>query len=88
MRVNTEIKKWGNSLALRIIGVMVKLPGFKAGAEVTMDVNSDGIAAKPAAKKREALRFPCAESALLAGMTPEKAHADALAKPVGTEADG
>ena len=85
MRVNAEIKKWGNSLVLRVTGVMAELPKFKAGTKVTVDVSSDGIFVKPGSKKREVLRFPYAESALLAGMTPEKAHADALATPVGTE---
>ena len=85
VRVNAEIKKWGNSLALRVTGVMAELPKFKAGTKVTVDVSSDSVCVKPAVKKREMSRFPCAESALLIRMTPEKAHADTLAPPVGTK---
>ena len=85
MRVDAEIKKWGNGLALRVTGVMAELPKFKAGTKVTVDVSSDGIVVKPAIKKRKALRFPYAESTLLAGMTQEKVHTDALAKLLGTE---
>ena len=81
MRVNAEIKKWGNSLALRVTGTMAELPKFKAGTKVTVDLSREGIVVKPVAKKREGFRFPYTESALLAGMTPDKAHADALAKP-------
>lgn len=85
MRVDAEIKKWGNGLALRVTGVMAELPKFKAGTKVTVYVSSDGIVVKPAVKGREARRFPYAESALLTGMTPEKAHADALAEPLRAE---
>ena len=83
-----KIRKWGNSLVLRVAGVMAKLPKFKAGTQVTVDLNSDRTVAKPTVKTGERSRFPYSESLLLAGMTPEKAHADALAKPMGTEAAG
>ena len=85
MRVEAEIKKWGNSLALRVTGVMADLPKFKVGTRVTVDVSSEGIVVKPAVRKSGTFRFPYTEGALLAGMTPEKAHADALANPMGLE---
>ena len=33
MRVQSEIKKWGNSLALRITGAMADVPQFSEGTK-------------------------------------------------------
>lgn len=85
MRVETEIKKWGNSLALRVTGVMAELPRFEPGSRVTVDVDSEGFVVKRATGRLETLRFPHSESALLAEMTAENAHADLLADPSGPE---
>ena len=85
MRVETEIKKWGNSLALRVTGIMAEVPQFEAGTRVTVDVSSEGLVVKPAVGRLGTLRFPYSESALLAGITPDKAHADVLADPTRFE---
>ena len=85
MRVETKIKKWGNSLALRVTGTMAEMPKFKAGSRVTVDVSREGLIVKPAVGKVRTFRFPYSESDLLAGMTPEKAHAEELAQPTATE---
>ena len=42
MRVESEIKKWGNSLALRVTGIMADLPKFKVGTKVIVDVTDEG----------------------------------------------
>lgn len=85
MKIETEIKKWGNSLALRVTGIMAELPKFTAGTKVVVEVTEEGIVVKPAAKEKPKLRLTFTESELLADMTPAKAHADELAEPVGTE---
>ena len=85
MRVQTEIKKWGNSLALRVTGIMAEVPQFEAGTKVTVDVSSEGLVVKPAVGRLGTLRFPYSESVLLAGITPDKAHADVLADPTRFE---
>ena len=85
MKIETEIKKWGNSLALRVTGIMATLPQFKAGTKVTVDVTEEGMVVKPAVRGKNTLRFPYTEEELLAEITPEKAHADALAQPAGPE---
>ena len=85
MRMETEIKKWGNSLALRVTGAMAELPQLKPGTRVTVDVDSDGFVVKRAEGPLGTFRFPHSEAALLAGMTPENAHADLLAEPTGPE---
>ena len=85
MRVETEIKKWGNSLALRISGTMAELPRFEPGTRVTFDVDSEGFVVRRAAGSLGSFRFPESASALLAGMTAENAHAELLADPSGPE---
>ncbi len=85
VRVETEIKKWGNSLALRVTGIMAEMSQFEAGTRVTVDVSSEGLIVKPAVGKIGTFRFPYSESDLLAGMTPDRAHADVLANPTGFE---
>lgn len=85
MRIETEIKKWGNSLALRVTGMMAEATQFKAGTKVTVDVSPEGIVVKPAVKRTARLSLPYSESALLKEITPAKAHADALANPLDVE---
>ena len=79
MIVESEIKKWGNSLALRITGVMADLPKFSDGTKVLVEVNKDSLVIKPASKLKKKLRLPFSEKDLLKDMTPYLAHADELA---------
>ena len=78
MQVRAEIKKWGNSLALRVSGIMATVPNFSAGDPVTVDVSEQGLVVKPMNRRRETLIYT--ESELLAGLTPETVHADELAR--------
>lgn len=85
MRVETEIKKWGNSLALRVTGAMAELPHFESGTRVTVDIDSEGFVVRRAVGSRRSFRFPESEAALLAGITSKNAHADLLADPKDRE---
>ena len=80
MKVESEIKKWGNSLALRVTGVMAELPNFKAGTRVIVEVSEEGIIVKPVTPQINERPFlPYSEKSLLEGLSPETAHGDALA---------
>ncbi|WP_067518610.1 AbrB/MazE/SpoVT family DNA-binding domain-containing protein [Endozoicomonas ascidiicola] len=85
MRVEGEIKRWGNSLALRISGAMAEIPQFKAGSKIAVDVTEDGLVIKKVEQQKKKFKLPYTEESLLAGMTPEKAHADELATPTSSE---
>jgi len=85
MKVESEIKKWGNSLALRVTGVMADLPNFRDGTKVIVEVSEEGIMVKPVRSTRGKLRLPYSEKELLAGLCAETAHADELATPLATE---
>ena len=83
MLVQTKIQKWGNGLALRVGGLMRDIPHFKEGTVVEVEINSEGFIVKKA--KSSSRSGFLSESALLAGMTAESAHADLLANPLDHE---
>ena len=87
MKVESEIKKWGNSLALRVTGIMAELPQFAAGTKVVVEVSEEGITVKPAKEKPKKPQLPYSEHSLLADITPELAHAEDLASPLPGEFD-
>ena len=77
MQIQTKIKKWGNSLALRLSGPMVAVPHFSKDMLVNVYITEEGIEIKPIhTRKKEALPFK--EADLLDGLTPKKAHSDEL----------
>lgn len=82
MKVEAKIQKWGNGLALRVSGVMRDIPHLEDGTIVDVDISEDGFTVK---KKPEKKLFPFTEEEMLAGLTPETAHADLLAKPLNSE---
>ena len=83
MRIETDIKKWGNSLALRVSGLMATVPNFSAGDPVIVEVSETGLVVKPLQTKPGPLKFTEAE--LIEGLSPYTAHADEL--PQLTEAE-
>ena len=85
MKVESEIKKWGNSLALRITGIMADLPNFRDGTKVIVEISEEGIMVKPVRSTKRNLRLPYSEKELLADLCAETAHADELATPLATE---
>ena len=68
MKVESEIKKWGNSLALRVTGIMADLPNFKDGTKVIVEVSEEGIMVKPVRSTKRKLRLPYSEKELLADL--------------------
>jgi len=85
VKVEAEIKKWGNSLALRISGVMAELPGFTEGGKVVVEVSEEGILVKPVVAKDAGKVLPYSEESLLAEINPINAHAQEIAVPDDNE---
>ena len=86
MKIETQLKKWGNSLALRVTGVMAELPGFHDGSKVTVEVTEEGFTVRPAKEDRRSL-LPYSEEELLADMSLDNSHADELATLLEVEYD-
>ena len=85
MHIESEIKRWGNSLALRITGAMAEIPNFKAGTKVDIEIKEDGLFIKPIIRSSRKLRLPYSEQQLVAELTPSLAHADELVSPSAKE---
>ena len=78
MKFETEIKQWGNSLALRISGAMAQEPMFSKGVVVIVETSEGQMTIKPKAiPKRFSLPFN--ESELVNGLTADNTHANELA---------
>jgi antitoxin MazE len=79
MRVKSEIKRWGNSLALRLTGPMAEVPRLHEGRQVVVEVREDMLIIKPAAPAARRSALPYTEAQLLKGLDANTAHADELA---------
>ncbi len=79
MKIQSEIRKWGNSLALRITSNMASALKISDGTMVIVEVTNDGLIIKKATKPKKQLKLPYNEKSLLEGMTPYTAHSDELA---------
>ncbi len=85
MQVHAKIQKWGNSLGLRLSGVLRDLPHFTEGADVEIEVNEEGFTVKKITLKKKNFRLPYTEKELLAGMLPHNEYADLLINPLKSE---
>lgn len=56
---------------------------FLVGTKVAVEISKQGLVIHKLKKKTK--RLPYTEADLLAGMTPELAHADALTQPLSQE---
>lgn len=75
MIIDTNIQKWGNSLALRVTGAMREIPGLTDGTPVRVEITDDGFSVKRAQNKpkksiADKLKeiMPYTEEELIAGM--------------------
>jgi len=79
MLMEVHLKRWGNSLGLRIPKGIADAAGLKAEDTVTIDTSQDGLIVKKARRK-----YVLAE--LLSQVTPENRHdAVDLGGPQGKE---
>ena len=78
--MNARIRKWGNSLAVRIPKSVAEEAGLIQGSEVEIRVTKDGIQIR----RRRAKTYTLAE--LLKGVTPRNRHPEVdWGPPVGRE---
>jgi antitoxin MazE len=68
MRVNTTVKKWGKSLAVRIPKSFAAKAGIREGSRVRLIVDPD----EAEVRMQPASRYPLSD--LIAGITPENVH--------------
>lgn len=79
MHIETNIQRWGNSLAVRLSGIARTIPQFEAGMPITIEILDDGIYIRKAVSKPILAGLLFTEAELLSGLTPYLAHADEVA---------
>ncbi|MFD2191571.1 AbrB/MazE/SpoVT family DNA-binding domain-containing protein [Pistricoccus aurantiacus] len=77
--MKAEIKKWGNSAALRLPSNVLAQAHLKVSSEVDIRVEGGSIIVRPVPKKSNKVRWPYSEEQLLEGLDTETAHADEVA---------
>lgn len=77
--IDSKITKWGNSLGLRVSGLMKDVPAFEQDTPVEVEIFEDGFMVRK--KKTKPKLALLDEKQLLDDMTAHNAHADVLAMP-------
>jgi len=78
--MQTEIKRWGNSAAVRLPSKLLAALQLEINSSISIDIKDNKIIIEAVSEQaRDRLCFPFSEAALLKGMTAENAHADELA---------
>jgi len=84
--MRSEIKRWGNSAAIRLPRGILAEARLDVSSSVTVVVEGRKIIIEATGEPpRQRLALPFSEADLIRGLNPETAHADALARPSGAE---
>ena len=84
--MQTEIKRWGNSAAVRLPSKLLAAASLEVNSPITIIVKGKKIVIEPDVEQTDKrLKLPFSESMLLAGLTPETVHADELAAVTSVE---
>jgi antitoxin MazE len=85
--MQSEIKQWGNSAAIRLSRTILAQAGLDIASQVDIEVREGRIMIQAASKPVPTIELPYSEAELLEGLTPQTAHADELADLSSTEFD-
>lgn len=84
--MHSEIKKWGNSAAIRLPGKILAEARLEVNNPVSMIVKGRKIIIEAAQEPRAMrLALPFNEADLIRGLTPGTAHAELLSEPLDEE---
>lgn len=84
--MQSEVKKWGNSAAIRLPNKILAAAHLNTGSSITIEVKERKIIIEEITNPRpKRLKLPFSEKTLLSGLTPNSAHADELASVSGIE---
>ncbi len=82
MKTTTKVKKWGNSLAIRIPQAVIQDLGLSSDSQLQLTSNGKSVTLKPKTNKVKKLDL----EKLLEGVTPENVHPEVdWGPPVGKE---
>lgn len=83
--MHSEIKRWGNSAAVRIPSKILAQANLDVSSPISIDVKAGKIVIGAAVKTQRRVNLPFSESDLLKGLDAHCAHAGELAQPSITE---
>jgi antitoxin MazE len=84
--MQTEIKRWGNSAAVRLPTRILAAARLDENSAISMVVKGNKIIIEALKVPRlKHLKLPFSEASLIADLNPETSHADELALPSDKE---
>ena len=84
--MRSEIKRWGNSAAIRLPSKILNEARLEVSSPVSMVVKGSKIIIEAAGEPLSRhLKLPFSEADLIRGLNSETAHADELALPSASE---
>lgn len=86
--MQSEIKRWGNSAAVRLPGKILAQAKLDVSSPISIDVKDGKIVIEGAQEIQRKAKRPFSEADLLKGLDAHGAHSDELARPSSTEMGG
>ncbi len=83
--MQSEIKRWGNSAAVRLSRKILAQAQLDVSSPISIDVKDGRIVIEAAQKAPRKVNLPFSEADLLKDLDAHGAHADELALPSATE---
>lgn len=84
--MHSQIKRWGNSAAIRLPARILAEARLDVSSPVSLIVEEGKIVIEALGDPlHKRLRLPYTEADLIGALNPDTAHADELARPSGTE---
>lgn len=83
--MQSEIKRWGNSGAVRLTSRILAQASLAISSPIQIHVEHGRIVIEAASEDFRRVKLPFAESELIAGLDAHTAHADELATPSVSE---
>jgi antitoxin MazE len=85
MLMQSEIKRWGNSAAVRLSRKILAQARLDIASQISIGVQSGKIIIEASQETSKKVRLPFTENDLLTGLDAQGAHADLLAAPSAQE---
>ncbi|MCP1674587.1 antitoxin MazE [Natronocella acetinitrilica] len=83
--MKSEIKRWGNSAAVRLSSKILAQAKLDVYSPISIDVKAGKIVIEAAERAPRKVNLPFSEADLLEGLGARGAHADDLAEPSASE---
>ncbi|PFG52303.1 antitoxin MazE [Marinobacter sp. LV10R520-4] len=83
--MQSEVKRWGNSAAVRLSSKILAQARLDVSSPIRIDVKAGKIVIEAVEKASHKINLPFSEADLLVGLDAHGAHADEIAEPSAAE---